>query len=71
MTFDEFKNFVKSVVEPVEMFDYKGAYFVILNSEEECNKLQQKLDGTYGVGCTFYPLQDPNNEHYGKYQFMA
>ena len=71
MTFDEFKNFVKSVVEPVEMSDYKSAYFVILNNEEDCKKLQQRLDNTYGVGCTYYPLQDPYNEHHGKWQLMA
>ena len=71
MTFDEFKSFVKGVVEPVEMFDYKGAYFVILNTEDECKKLNNELDDTYGVGCTYYSLQDPNNEHYGKWQFMA
>ena len=72
MTFPEFQNIVKGIVEPVEMFEYKAAYFVILSNEEDCKKLNDKLVNTYGVGqCVYYKLEDPYNKNKDKWQLMA
>lgn len=71
MTFPEFQSYVRSIVEPVEMFDYKSAYFVIVETEAEADKLSRRLSNEFGVLSSTYSLQDPHNEFYGKWQVMC
>lgn len=70
MTFPEFQSYVRSIVEPIEVFENK-AYFVIVETEAEANKLSRRLFNEFGVLSSTYSLQDPYNEFHGKWQIMC
>ena len=55
----------------VNFHEYKGAYFVILRTEEECERLLRVLCKEYGFEGTCYKIIDPYNPNYKCYEIMC
>ena len=73
MTFEEFKklcndNFGYAIMD---FNEYKGAYIVVVSSNEKATELFTKALRKKGLECTFYELKDPNSEYYRCYEIMC
>ena len=73
MTFEEFKklcndNFGYAIMD---FNEYKGAYIVVVSSNEKATELFTKALTKKGLECTFYELRNPNSEYYRCYEIMC
>ena len=55
----------------INFHEYKGAYFVILRTEEECERLLRVLCDKYRFEGTCYKIIDPYNPNYKCYEIMC
>lgn len=55
----------------INFHEYKGAYFVILRTEEECERLLRVLRDKYRFEGTCYKIIDPYNPNYKCYEIMC
>ena len=72
MSYDEFQDICEEESDDVVHFhEYKGAYFVILGKEKECEKLNNILRDEYNFSTTYYKILDPHSGFSGYFEIMC
>ena len=72
MSYDEFQDICEEESDDVIHFhEYKGAYFVILGKEKECEKLNDILRDEYNFSTTYYKILDPRSGFNGYFEIMC
>lgn len=72
MSYDEFQDICEEESNDVVHFhEYKGAYFVILGKEKECEKLNNILRDEYNFSTTYYKILDPHSGFSGYFEIMC